>query len=174
MGRRRLETRRRHLPEAWGRGGRRCGSFGAAACSLAFSAYMPPARRGAAPESPRAIALCMRRPRAGARRDLWRLSTRSLAYFSRKLRHTKSSSTLTFIPRQFPWRYYGRRPQGASPDRSRRCSSVLAPAGAGRSRRVKEQTLIPHAYENPFELSDGTFERRTGILPRLELAAVRH
>ena len=34
--------------------------------------------------------------------------------------------------------------------------------GTGTSRRTGEQTLIPQAYDNLVELSDGTYERRTG------------
>ena len=47
---------------------------------------------------------------------------------------------------------------------------VLAPAGPGRSRRAGDQTLIPQAHENLFELSSWTSDRRTGFFGSRELA----
>ena len=47
--------------------------------------------------------------------------------------------------------------------------------GTGTSRRrVKKQTIIPQAYENPVDPSFGVSEVRTEILGDRGLAAVRH
>ena len=106
-------------------------------------------------------ALSERRPAFRGRRARRRLSIEvclNLRSFSGDIRRkTPPETSPRRVPRQVPAVFF-----------------VLAPAGTGSSRRVKHQTLVPQAYENPFELSVGACERRTGILRRQLLAPVRH
>ena len=127
------------LCQDWGRSGLvwRCG------LQSAFRLISPPAALGAAKKTPIPSPLCSRGPRAGARRDLLRLSPCLELRPAFQMKMWRISVILSVIPCSFSWRYTRQMSPRRVPRQVPAAFFCSGTAGAGRSRRAGETDTHP-------------------------------